>query len=590
MTAQSPLFSDADILVVDDNPVNVELLMDLLEDEGYTHVEGMTNPLLVIDRMLAKRPDLILLDIRMPGMSGLELLEKLHLEFADMVPAVIVLTAQIDEETRHQALSLGAQDFLTKPFNHIEVLQRINNTLHTLQLQRLISDRTERADLLEDLVKQRTKELVTLSRQDPVTSLPNRHVILEKLSQLKKENKDTLVFFIALEGLDEISRLHDYRITDQVLCELAKKVAENTSIPIRLLGVWSSNRWVVLCERAISESQAEEIAQKLLTLIEAPLHIEQLLLYVRARIGISATLEQRHAEQIIRMAAVALPTTNSLWQGYSQELEDTLTRRVQVRNALHLAVDRSEFHLLYQPKIDIATGQICGAEALLRWESLILGRVMPMEFIPVAEANGDIIAIGKWVITQTIADLLNWRSQQLVSTDFSVAVNVASKQLMQTDFASWLISTVEAAGLEPQALEVEVTESGVMTDMQLAKHQLQRLSTAGFKIAIDDFGTGYSSLAYLRTLPISILKIDREFIREMHNNTQDQRLTSTIIDMARHFQFKTVAEGVEVPAQLELLRKMGCDKVQGFMFAPPVNEATLMRLITTGFPAYEGIA
>lgn len=586
MIAQTFLFTDADILVVDDNPVNVELLMDLLEDEGYTQVEGMTDPLQVTDRVLAKQPDLILLDIRMPGMNGLELLEKLHREFAERTPAVIVLTAQIDEETRHQALRLGAQDFLTKPFNHTEALQRINNTL---QLQRLISDRTQRADLLEELVKQRTKELATLSRQDPVTSLPNRHVIIEKLTQLKKEKKDTLVFFIALEGLDEISRLHDYRITDQVLCELAKKVAKNTSIPLHLLGVWSSNRWVILCESAITEDQADEIAQKLLTLIEAPLHIDQLLLYVRARIGISATLGERCAEQIIRMAAVALPTAHSLWQGYSQELENILTRRIQVRDALHLAVDRNEFHLLYQPKIEIATGRICGAEALLRWESPALGRVMPMEFIPVAEANGDIIAIGKWVISQTIADLLEWRRQELVDLDFSVAVNVASKQLMQPDFASWLISTVETADLEPKTLEIEVTESGVMTDMQLAKYQLQHLSAAGFKIAIDDFGTGYSSLAYLRTLPISILKIDREFIREMHNNCQDQRLTSTIIDMARHFEFKTVAEGVEEPAQLELLRTMGCDKVQGFMFAPPVDKNTLIGLVSTGFPAYEGI-
>lgn len=587
MTVQTSLFTNANILVVDDNPVNVELLMDLLEDEGYTCVEGMTDPLQVTDYILAKQPDLILLDIRMPGMSGLELLEKLRRELEDTAPAVIVLTAQIDEATRHEALRLGAQDFLTKPFNHIEVLQRINNTL---QLQRLISDRTERADLLEDLVEQRTRELATLSRQDPVTALPNRHVILEKLSQLQKEGKKILVFFIALQGLDEISRLHDYRITDQVLCELAKKIKENTALPTCLLGVWGSNKWVVLCESPITETSANEIAQSLLNTIEAPLYIKQLLLYVRARIGISATLEQRHAEQIIRMAAVALPTTNSLWQGYSQELEDTLTRRVQVRDALHLAVERNEFYLLYQPKIDIATGEICGAEALLRWESPTLGRVMPMEFIPVAEANGDIISIGKWVIAQALADLLTWRSQQLVNDDFSVAVNVASQQLMQTDFSNWLINTLLSSKLTPDVLEIEVTESGVMTDMQLAKHQLEGLSAAGFKIAIDDFGTGYSSLAYLRTLPISILKIDREFIREMHNNTQDQRLTSTIIDMARHFQFKTVAEGVEVPAQLELLRKMGCDFVQGFMFAPPVDKTTLMKLVATGFPNYKGTA
>lgn len=577
-----PIYTDADILIVDDKPVNVELLMDLLEDEGYTNLEGITDPLLVEERVLKQRPDLILLDIRMPGISGLDLLKKFQDTLAESTPAIIVLTAQIDEATRHQALHLGAQDFLTKPFNHAEVLQRINNTL---QLQRLLKDRTERADLLETLVKKRTKELTDLSRQDPVTSLPNRLVLMEKLTQFKNEHKEVMVFFIELKGLNEINRLHDYRITDRVLLEVAKKVQEAGAIPLCLLSIWSSNEWVVLCEGSLSKTKAGEIAQALLAAIEAPLHINQLLLYIKARIGISASLAYHSAEKTIRLASVALPSANSLWQFYSQELEDSLSRKIQIRDALYHAVDRNEFHLLYQPKVDIATGKIIGAEALLRWESAILGRVMPMEFIPITEANGDIIAIGKWVIIHALDCLLEWRSQQLVDNCFTIAVNVASKQLMQADFANWLISTVAATGLAPHLLEIEVTESGIMMDMSLAQHQLKQLSAAGFKVAIDDFGTGHSSLAYLRTLPISILKIDREFIREMHNNTQDQRLTSTIIDMARHFQFQTIAEGVEIPEQLALLRTMGCDMAQGFMFAPPVNQATLLRLVSIGFPA-----
>ena len=218
MTALSSLFSSADILVVDDNPVNVELLMDLLEDAGYIRVEGMTDPLQVEARIHRQRPDLILLDIRMPGLNGLELLERLNTTWGEQVPAVIVLTAQIDEETRHQALALGAQDFLTKPFNHIEVLQRIHNTL---QLQRLLSERSEKADLLESLVTERTRELKILSRQDPLTGLANRQVILETIEQLRSDTNDLLTFFIALEGLDDIGRLHGYDIMDQTLCALS---------------------------------------------------------------------------------------------------------------------------------------------------------------------------------------------------------------------------------------------------------------------------------------------------------------------------------------------------------------------------------
>ena len=268
MTALGGLFNTADILVVDDNPVNVELLMDLLEDEGYRNVEGITDPLLVEARVHKKRPDLILLDIRMPRISGLELLELLNNTWDDQVPAVIVLTAQIDEATRHQALQLGAQDFLTKPFNHIEVLQRIRNTL---QLQRLLSERTEKALLLESLVAERTRELSVLSRQDPVTLLANRSVILETIAKLRGEQRELLTFFIALEGLDEIGRLHGYEIMDQALCALSQHVQHLHDLPIRLLGVWSTDKWVVLCESEVNEHCAEQIAQRLLGVIQAPL-------------------------------------------------------------------------------------------------------------------------------------------------------------------------------------------------------------------------------------------------------------------------------------------------------------------------------
>lgn len=579
MTALSALFSSADILVVDDNPVNVELLMDLLEDEGYSSVEGMTDPLQVEARVHKKRPDLILLDIRMPRISGLELLALLNNQWGEQAPAVIVLTAQIDEATRHQALQLGAQDFLTKPFNHIEVLQRIHNTL---QLQRLLSERMKKADLLESLVTERTRELKILSRQDPLTTLPNRHVILETITQLRSEEKELLTFFIALEGLDEMGRLHGYDIMDQALCALSAHVQQLTDLPIRLLGVWSTDKWVVLCESIVSDELAEQIALRLLGVIQAPLNVQQLSVHVRARIGVSGSSAERNAEQMVRMAAVALPAVDSQWQGYDQTLENSLWRRNQLSDALYTAIDNNELHLLYQPKVDVLTGAVRGVEALLRWDSPVFGRVSPAEFIPIAEANCFIVSIGKWVIQQAVAAIVRWRAQQAVDEYFTVAVNVASAQLMEADFAARLIDTVQQAGLPAYALEVEVTESGLMQDIPLAMRQLQSLAAAGLGIAIDDFGTGYSSLAYLKNLPVSVIKIDRTFISEMHSNAQDQRLTSTVIDMARHFQFSTVAEGVEEIEQFKLLKMMGCDLIQGFLFAPPLKENIMLQLVATG--------
>lgn len=580
MTTLSSLFSTADILVVDDNPVNVELLMDLLEDEGYRGVEGMSNPLLVEARVQRKRPDLILLDIRMPVLSGLELLEILKQRWGAQAPAVIVLTAQIDEDTRHQALQLGAQDFLTKPFNHIEVLQRIHNTL---QLQRLLSERAQRADVLELLVAERTSELRVLSRQDPLTKLPNRHVILETLAQLRREQREVLTFFIALEGFDEIGRLHGYEVMDAAICALSVQVQQLTDVPLRLLGVWSSDQWVLLCETDSSVPQTEQIAQRLLAALQAPLLLQSLCIYVHARIGVSAASAECSPEQMVRMAAVALPLADSQWQSYDQALETTLWRKNQLSDALYSVLDNNELHLLYQPKVDVGTGQVRGVEALLRWDSPIFGRVSPLEFIPIAEANGYIIDIGYWVIEQAVEAIVRWRAEQAVDEYFTVAVNVASTQLMQPDFAEKLIDIVQRIGLPTHALEIEVTESGLMQDMLLAMQQLQRLAAAGLRVAIDDFGTGYSSLAYLKVLPVSVLKIDRTFISEMHINTQDQRLTSTVIDMAGHFQFLTVAEGVEEPEQFKLLQTMGCDLIQGYLFAPPLNETTMLQWVARGF-------
>ncbi len=245
----------------------------------------------------------------------------------------------------------------------------------------------------------------------------------------------------------------------------------------------------------------------MLDAIQAPLQVKQLSVHVRARIGVSGSSTERNAEQMVRMAAVALPAVDSQWQGYDQTLEQHLWRKNQLSDALHSAFDNNEFHLMYQPKVDVCSGAVRGVEALLRWDSLAFGRVSPAEFIPIAEANCLIIEIGKWVVREALASIVRWRAQCAVDEYFTVAVNVASAQLMQPDFAQWLIDTVQQAGLPSHALEIEVTETGLMQDMQLAMLQLQSLAAAGFRIAIDDFGTGYSSLAYLKVLPVSVIKL-----------------------------------------------------------------------------------
>lgn len=581
MKIQPPQHVDATILIVDDNPANVELLLALLEDNGYQFLESLTDPRQVEARVRQQKPDLILLDVRMPYLNGFEVMERLQALLGKVeAPAIIVLTAQTDTETRYRALALGARDFLIKPFDHLEVLQRINNVL---QLQKLITERNQRARQLESVVAERTAELQVLSFQDPLTGLPNRVALLEQLNLRIQQEVPTDIFFMALAGVDEVARLHGFTIADQLLVAVADRLLQQMQVHDCTLGIWNSTEWVLLCTGEMTEAFAGLLAAPLLAAFSVPFEIEQMVLYLNVRIGVSASLEGRTADQLIRMAALALPPGDGLWRGYDQALELLMKRQNGMRSALRGAVVRGEFYLVYQPKVSLRNGQLFGAEALLRWDSPIYGRVSPVEFIPLAEASGEIFTLGAWVIEQSIDALTRWREHQRVSETFSLAVNVASMQLMCSDFAPWLIERVGHSALRTALLEIEVTESGLMQDMKLAMRQLGALSKAGFSIAIDDFGTGYSSLAYLKNLPVSVLKIDRAFISELHTRAEDQRLAGTVIDMARHFNFLTVAEGVEQEAQLKRLMDMGCDLVQGYFFAPPLKEDALLKLAFTGF-------
>ncbi|PSL11909.1 EAL domain-containing protein (putative c-di-GMP-specific phosphodiesterase class I) [Marinobacterium halophilum] len=575
MVTMPPLHVDAHILVVDDNAANVELLIALLEDEGYRHIEGTCDPREVESRVAKQCPALILLDVRMPYLSGFDVMQQLS-ALGDQAPAVIILTAQIDTATRYRALELGARDFLTKPFDHLEVLQRINNTL---QLQRLMNERLERAELLESLVQERTQELARRALQEPLTGLPNRRALLNVIQQQLDTKCDTIVMFLAIEGIDEIARLHGFTVADQVAFSLAQRLRAQLDASASTLGVWNSTEWVVQSPCALTNEAVGPLVQGVLGCFEYAFEIEQMQLHLGVRIGVSASLPGRKTDQLVRMAALALPQNVGCWQGYNDQLEHLLQRRTGLRNGLRTAVQQHELYLAYQPKVDLESNQVCGVEALLRWDSPVYGHVSPAEFIPLAEASGEILGVGAWVIQEAVAALVRWRCRGDVDDAFSVAVNVAPLQLAQPDFAQRLMQCVSAAGLPPHCLEIEVTESGLMQDMELALRQLQALSQAGFRVAIDDFGTGYSSLAYLKKLPVSVLKIDRAFIRELDTNVADQKLTETVIGMAGLFGFSTVAEGVEHYAQLKLLKDMKCDVIQGFIFAPPLKEAVLLKII-----------
>jgi len=503
----------------------------------------------------------------MPHLDGHQVLEQLKARWGEQAPPVIVLSAQTDRDTRLNALALGARDFLAKPFDQLEVLQRIHNTL---EVHFLLRERSDQALLLQALVDERTAAIQRLSFQDPATELPNRWALLARLEQAERSGQAITLCHLTLDGFDEIARLHGYQVSEALSQQLGQRLRRQLRADADL-AVWNGSEWIVTLP-ALDEQALAHWARSILDGASRPFRLEHLLLRLGARLGISHSgMPHQSPEHLVRLAALAVPEDNGAWRLYQAGLEAELQRRTRYRQALEEALEREQMFLVYQPKVELHSGRVIGAEALLRWVHPELGFVPPAEFIPLAEASGEILRLGDWVLDNAIRQLEIWFAAAALPTDFRVAVNVAPLQLMQADFADALIARLQRSALPAGAIEVEVTESGLMQDVNLARSQLQRLAQQGLSVAIDDFGTGYSSLAYLKTLPVSVLKIDRAFVHGIDSNPQDLRLAETVVQMARNFGFTTVAEGVERPEHAALLLEIGCELGQGYWYSPPLK-------------------
>lgn len=561
------------LLIVDDNPINLEMLGDLLEDHGYTDLVLLDDAREVLAHCRARLPDLILLDIRMPHLDGYGVLEQLQRAFGERAPAAIVLTAQVDDATRRRALAAGVRDFLTKPFDHEEAMQRIRNVL---RVEQRLAERREQADRLEGLAEARTRELERLSLTDPLTGLPNRRALLQRLQAWRAAGHETAALFIVLDDLPDIMRLHGHDVAERLLQRLADSLA-----PIlpeaAMLGLWGGNDLLVILPVPSDGASLDTLARRLLDRIGRPQPVDERRLTSRARIGIGRARD-RAPQRLVHMAALALPDAQATppIRHHCPTLEARQRERLELQHDLRGAAGRGELRLAFQPKLWLAEGRPLGAEVLLRWRHPRHGDVSPGRFIPLAEATIDILEIGDWVLETAMARLVAWRAEDRVAEDFSLAVNVAARQLCTPDFAATLLRRLARHGLPPHSLSIEVTESGLMADLNEARRQLQALAAAGIAIAVDDFGTGHSSLAYLKTLPLSVLKIDRAFVTDLQGDPAARQLAGTITRLAHGLGFEVVAEGVETPEQARRLREMGCGIAQGYLFARPQFEADFL--------------
>lgn len=431
----------------------------------------------------------------------------------------------------------------------------------------------------------REAELVFRAHHDDLTGLPNRALLSERLQQelarTRRAGKQLALLFLDLDRFKNVNDTLGHDCGDQLLREAAKRLSaclRECDTVARLGG----DEFVVLLTTLDNPQQAAKLAGQVLTLLSEPFLIAGNQCFISASIGVSVfPADGATPEELLKQADIAMYRAKAAGRGRFVFFEESMNLeqrdRAVMEHALHQAIERHQFTVHYQPRVDLRDGRLLGAEALLRWQHPELGSVSPAVFIPLAEDIGLIDTIGPWVMRQVCAQLADWQTNGYAFG--KVAVNVSGRQFRSGDLVMQVTNALEATGLTPDVLELEVTEGVLIEDVESVRDVLGQLKKMGVSVALDDFGTGYSSMSYLRHLPIDILKIDQSFVRDLEHDEDARNLVQAIIAMAHALHKSVVAEGVETLAQGNLLRTWGCNEAQGFYFSRPVTAAALEALM-----------
>lgn len=414
---------------------------------------------------------------------------------------------------------------------------------------------------------------------DPLTGLPNRMLFNQQLpraiAQARQHQQMLGVFFLDLDRFKTINDTLGHAIGDQLLQQVTQRLMQILRQE-DVIARWGGDEFTLLLPALPSAADAANVAQRLLAMLKPAFQLDGQELHISSSIGIALFPQDGDdMTSLLQNADAAMYRAKEQgrnnYQFYTTTLNAQSSQRLILENSLHSALARQEFVIYYQPQVNVETGQVIQVEALLRWQHPKLGLVSPQTFIPLAEETGLIVPIGEWVLRQACKQWQDWH--QLGLPDMRVAVNLSARQLQHPDLVTTVTALLQESQLPPAILELEITETAAMRDVDATIETLQALRSLGVRISMDDFGTGYSSLSYLKKFPLHGLKIDRAFIHEVAHNEADRAMVTAIIAMAQGLRLNVVAEGVETLAQLEGLRVMGCTDMQGFLFSQPLPAA-----------------
>ncbi|MGK7933474.1 MAG: EAL domain-containing protein [Microcystaceae cyanobacterium] len=564
------------ILIIEDETAIRELICEMLEIHSFDTLEA-ANGQQGIQIAQQKSPDLILCDIMMPKMDGYEVLNILQNQVETATIPFIFLTAKGEATYIKQGLQLGADDYLVKPFTEKDLIHSINLRL-------------KKKENLKGLYQQQLNELKSQLNysltHDPLTNLPNHIALREIFSQEIKQcqsNQKIPIISLSLDRFHWVNQTLGYTQGDQLIHLAIERMVhqlDNHTSLIRLNGI----KFAIISHPVEQLSSIFELGNKILQQFEYPFQVGQQKVFLSVSMGMAVypydddTLESllQKANQVRQWIK---QRGGNQFQAYQiifppQPKINYLELELELRHAL----EKQQLSVYYQPQFNTRTHQIIGAEALLRWYHPAKGFISPAVFIPIAETTGLIEPIGQWILKTVCQQNEIWQHKHL--GNIRVAVNLSARQFNQPSIVSLLEELLEHITFDRELLELELTESILVENINHSIERLSQIKALGLKIAIDDFGTGYSSLSYLQNLPFDILKIDQCFIRNIHKNPQNAAITATLITMAHQLGLRVIAEGVETTEELTFLEQHHCDEIQGYLFSRPLPLSDFEQLLS----------
>ncbi len=544
------------ILLIEDNLGDSRLLEELL-NTAYPRKYQINSACTLSDGLNclgAEEFNVVMTDLTLPDSNGIQAVLKIQ-EHTQSIP-IIVLSGLDNNELALQIVKLGAQDFLIKGQGDGYLIGRaidyaIERKLHEQKLNYLAS-------------------------YDSLTGLANRTLFWDRLGRalIRAKRNKTLVALLVID-LDRFKTINDtlgHNVGDELLVQVAHRFEHSVrdGDTIARLG---GDEFAIIIEDVVVHTDVEKVADKILNIMKSPFGLTTQEVYASSSIGVSLyPTDELKAEELLKYADAAMYCAKKSGQNsyrfYAADINQNLLTELDLEAKLRRAVIKQDFMLYYQPKFNIVTQELIGAEALMRWNHAKDGMISPVVFIPLAEKLGLIDVITDWVIKEACKQNRLWQLEGY--QPIRVAINVSPKQFNQKGIAKRILDQIVASNLSPEYVELEITEGALMKDAIKSNEVLNELKNKGIQISIDDFGTGYSSLSYLQKLDLDILKIDQSFVKDILDDADDAEIVSAIIAMAKSLKLDVIAEGVETQAQKNCLVAKGCINAQGYLFGKPV--------------------